>query len=583
MTEPSKEELIAELTQLRVQVAAFEQERRTQRKLAGQKQVLELIATGASCDKVLHVLATNVEEQGSGLLCSIMLLSTDGTTLSFKSAPSLPEGYQRSIGEVVIGPDVGSCGTAAYLGKLVITSDIASDPRWENYRQYALEYGLRASWSIPIFSTAGKVLGVFGMYYREPCQPDPASLELMHEAAQLAGIAIERSQVEEALNQSETHLRLSQRMEAVGRLAGGIAHDFNNLLSAILGYTGLILHSLDLADPVREDVREIEKAAERAADLTQQLLAFSRRQMLQPKVLDLNAIVTDMDKLLRRLVSEDITIQVNLDPKLDRIKADSGQIEQVLMNLAVNARDAMGSGGKLIIETSNVELDATYASRHTAVKPGSYILLAVSDNGTGMDEETISHIFEPFFTTKEQGKGTGMGLSTVYGIVKQSGGNIWVYSEVGLGTTFKIYLPAVSEPVAPIAPRPVPIRRAGSETILLVEDEEVVRALAYRLLHNDGYKVLQARDGLQALEICRQYRSRIDLLLTDVVMPRMSGRDLATQLKLWYPHLRILYMSGYTDTAIVHHGVLDPNTAFIQKPFTAEGLTTKIREVLDVE
>ena len=379
----------------------------------------------------------------------------------------------------------------------------------------------------------------------------------------------------------EEQLRQSQKMEAVGRLAGGIAHDFNNLLTVIKGYSELVLDDLDNADPLRHEVDEIKKAADRAASLTRQLLAFSRQQVLAPKVLDLNLVVHNMDKLLHRLLGEDVDLFTVLEPGLGRVKADPGQVEQVIMNLAVNARDAMPQGGKLTIETANADLDEGYVREHAAVKPGRYVMIAVSDNGTGMPEKVKSRIFEPFFTTKEVGKGTGLGLSTVYGIIKQSGGYIWVYSEVGRGSTFKVYLPRVDSPADIPLSRSLQPARHGSETVLLVEDEEGVRSLMRQVLHKHGYNVLEARHGGEALLMCERHQGKIDMLLTDVVLQQMSGRELAQRLLKLRPEMKVLYVSGYADDAIVHHGVLTAGMAFLQKPFTTEAFARKIRYVLD--
>jgi len=382
----------------------------------------------------------------------------------------------------------------------------------------------------------------------------------------------------------EDQLRQSQKMEAIGQLAGGVAHDFNNLLTAINGYSGLALQRIDEHHPLRSYLEEIKKAGDRAANLTRQLLAFGRKQILQPLPINLNDIVTDMNKMLHRLIGEDIVLTARLDPALNRVKADPGQIEQVLVNLVVNARDAMPQGGNLTIETATVELDWEYANTRVGVVPGNYVMLAVSDTGIGMDEATEARIFDPFFTTKEKGKGTGLGLSTVYGIVKQSGGNILVYSEPGHGTTFKVYLPQIiAEPqktVAAVVDFALP---SGSETILLVEDEDVVRGLASKILEQAGYKVLAASRGTEAIRLCREQTEPIHLLLTDVVMPETSGKEVADQVTELLPSLRVLFMSGYTDEAIVHHGVLDSNVEFIQKPFTPAGLVMKVREVLDSE
>ncbi|MFH1596233.1 MAG: PAS domain S-box protein [Pseudomonadota bacterium] len=393
----------------------------------------------------------------------------------------------------------------------------------------------------------------------------------------------ERKQAEEALHRSEEQLRQAVKMEAVGRLAGGVAHDFNNILTAITGYGELLLMNLDQQDPQRQDVQDILVAAERAATLTRQLLAFSRKQVLQPQRLDLNRVVANMDKMLRRIIGEDIDLVTVLGPEPGTVTADPGQIEQVIMNLAVNARDAMPQGGKLTIETADADLDEAYAQNHLEAQPGPYVMLAVSDTGVGLDQEGQARIFEPFFTTKELGKGTGLGLSTVYGIVKQSGGLIWVYSEPGKGTTFKIYLPrleAAGDLAAGLGQVPDKCDW-GSETVLLVEDEDMVRHVARRILARHGYTVLEAASGDEALAISRENAGPIHLMLTDVVMPGMSGWEIMENLKPERPGMKVLFMSGHTENAIVHHGVLDPGTAFIQKPFKHTVLTHKIREVLD--
>ncbi|HUQ49219.1 MAG TPA: cache domain-containing protein [Terriglobales bacterium] len=382
----------------------------------------------------------------------------------------------------------------------------------------------------------------------------------------------------------EQQLRQSQKMEAVGRLAGGVAHDFNNLLTVISGYNEMSLDALSNEHPARRELEEIRKATERATALTKQLLAFSRQQVLESKVMDLNTVLSSMDNLLRRLLGENIELTIALERNLGSVKADPNQIGQVIMNLAVNARDAMAStrGGKLFIETANVNIDESFARDHISLKPGRYVLIAVTDSGAGMDDETRTHIFEPFFTTKPAGSGTGLGLSTVYGIVNQSGGEIYVYSEPGVGTTFKVYLPRVDEAVA--EEEAAPRRRStvqGKETILLVEDEESVRTLTVQVLKRFGYDVLAAPDPSHALQLCAQNHGKIALLLTDVVLQRMSGRELAEQIVGLEPAIRVLYMSGYTDDAVLHNGVLSAEAYFLQKPFTTDGLARKVREVLD--
>lgn len=381
---------------------------------------------------------------------------------------------------------------------------------------------------------------------------------------------------------AETQFRQAQKMEAIGLLAGGIAHDFNNILTAINGYSELALRKMGETDNLRGYVQEIKKAGDRAASLTAQLLAFSRKQVLQPKVVGLNSLITDLKRMLDRLIGENITLDVVLDHNLGNIKADPGQIEQVIMNLAVNARDAMPDGGTLNIETINVEVDEEYARRHVAITPGPYVMLMISDTGQGMDSATQARIFDPFFTTKEMGKGTGLGLSTVYGIVKQSGGNIWVYSEVGRGTSFKIYLPRIVEPNESVKDLQANADgMLGSETLLLVEDDDTLRNLTAEVLREFGYHVLVASSGKVALSVCESYDGPIHLLLTDVIMPVMSGPETSAAALRARPSLRVLYMSGYTDGTIVHHGVLNEDTNFIQKPFSPDALAQRVREVLD--
>ena len=391
----------------------------------------------------------------------------------------------------------------------------------------------------------------------------------------------ERKRAEQEMAFLQEQLRQSQKIEAIGRLAGGIAHDFNNLLTVIQGNAQLSLMDLQEGDPLRKNIDEIKRASERAAELTRQLLAFSRKQVMEMRILALNQVLQRLDKMLRRMIGEDIELETIPSESLGTVKADPGQMEQVVINLAVNARDAMPEGGKLTIETANVELDEEYALSHVAVTPGRYVMLSLSDTGVGITPEVKEKIFEPFFTTKGVGKGTGLGLSTVYGIVKQSGGNIWVYSEPGQGTAFKIYFPRVDEPVEELREEVVKEVVRGDETILVVEDEETVRKLAVRVLKRQGYKILEASEGGRALLLCEEFKDRIHLILTDVVMPGISGRKLVDRLKEIHPEMKVLYMSGYTDNAILHHGILEEGTNFIQKPFSMDGLARKVREVLD--
>jgi two-component system cell cycle sensor histidine kinase/response regulator CckA len=380
----------------------------------------------------------------------------------------------------------------------------------------------------------------------------------------------------------DEQIRQAQKAEAIGRLAGGIAHDFNNLLGVIGGYADLVLRELGAEDPRRHRVVQIRRAADRAAALTRQLLAFSRKQVLQPRVLDVGVVVSDLEEMLRRLIGEDIQVVVIKEPGLGHVRADPSQLEQVLLNLAANARDAMPSGGTLTIETANVDLGPVYVALHPGARPGRYVMLAISDTGVGMDAATLSRVFEPFFTTKELGRGTGLGLATVYGIVKQSEGCIWAYSEPGRGTTFKVYLPRADaslddEPLQPPAgPSPV-----GTETVLVVEDEEALRSLIAEMLTCQGYQVVEAASPRAALEAAERGESPFDLVVTDLIMPGMSGRELGERLTALFPGLGVLYISGYTDDVVMRRGLLDPRMNFLQKPFTLDDLAQKVREALD--
>jgi len=403
-----------------------------------------------------------------------------------------------------------------------------------------------------------------------------------HLPPKLVGVATDIT----ARKQLEEQFLQSQKIEAIGRLAGGIAHDFNNLLLAITGYAEMVSDRLGPLHPSAVHVQKIWKAAESAASLTRQLLAFSRRQVLQPQLIDLNDIVAHIASMIERLISEEIQLETRLTQPLPRVSADPGQVEQVVMNLAVNARDAMPGGGRLTIETATVDLDERYVAQHRGARIGPHVMLAISDTGVGMDETVQQRLFEPFFTTKENGKGTGLGLATIYGIVKQSGGSIWVYSEPGQGSCFKVYLPvgdAQRADTARAEGSTAAVPAGGTETVLVVEDQGDVRGVTCEMLRAFGYTVLEADGSAEAIAIAQRHAGPIHLLLTDVVMPEMSGRHVAVQLTVGRPHLRVIYTSGYTDNAIVHHGVLDPGVAFLQKPFSSSALAAKIREVLDGE
>jgi PAS domain S-box-containing protein len=493
----------------------------------------------------------------------ISLTSADGSTLYMSPAVETILGYAPAH---FMGQNLTAfCHADDREGVAEVMARLVQDPSQRRYVEFrAVHRDGSTRW---LEATARNMLA------------DPAVGAIVSNVRDIT----ERKRAEAALRRTEEQLRQAQKMEAIGNLAGGVAHDFNNLLSVILSYSTMLAQDMTPSDPRRTDLEEIESAGRRAVDLTRQLLAFSRQQILQPKIVSLNDALAGMERMLRRLIGEDVELTVLLSSTLGRVKVDPGQIEQIVMNLAVNSRDAMPQGGKLTIETANVELDARYTAEHVGAVPGPHVMLAVTDSGTGMNKATQARMFEPFFTTKEKGKGTGLGLATVFGIVQQSGGNIWVYSESGKGTTFKIYFPRVDPALATehVSHPPAVGALTGTETILLVEDEESVRVLARTILRRFGYHVIEAQSGGDALLICEQHTAAIHLLVTDVVMPRMSGRQLSERLHILRPEMKVLYMSGYTDNTIVHHGVLDSDVAFLQKPITPEALTRKVREVLD--
>ncbi len=468
-------------------------------------------------------------------------------------------------------------GAVITTGKTVLSNDCENDSR-----SGGLPPGhprLRNFLGAPILQ-GKEVVGLIAVANRPSgyTEVEQGRLEVL---SRTAGVLFQHYKRLEKESLLQEQLRQAQRIDSIGRLAGGIAHDFNNLLTIILGYSNLLMGRLPPESSEFSETTQIKKAAGRAAALTRQLLAFSRKQVLRPHVLNLNTVVSGIEAMLGRVIGEDVQLKTVLDPKLEPVKADPSQIEQIVLNLVVNARDAMPKGGILTIETGNVVLDAEYAREHPSVSPGSHVMFAVSDTGTGMDHQTLSHIFEPFFTTKERGKGTGLGLATVYGIVKQSGGSIWVYSEAGRGTVFKIYFPRFEGPVSEPEPAGPALSLSGSETILLVEDDELVRELTREVLRTNGYVVLEAKDGHEALRIGREYDGLIHLILTDVVMPQISGQQVVEQIASTHPDIKSLFMSGYTDDAIHHHGILDPGVNFIEKPFAADGLLQKVREVLN--
>ena len=504
-------------------------------------------------------------------------------------AGTLNDGTQMPVRpRIKIGESLA--GRVASTGRPLLLRDPANHPDLDAEHAAAMRrLGYRGLLTVPA-KIGDRVVGVLSFLTTREQGFSAEDLAIATAFASHAAIALENSRLllesrraYDELAETQGQLEQAQKMDAIGRLAGGVAHDFNNLLTVILGRTDILLHPLKPDDPMRRGVELIQRTAGRAADLTRQLLAFSRKQVLEPVVLDLSAVSIDMKDMLGRLIGEDIALLTTPTANLGRVKADRGQVEQVIMNLAVNARDAMPQGGRLILETANVDLDEEYVRRHVGARPGPHVMLAVADTGSGIPREIQAQIFEPFFTTKEQGKGTGLGLATVYGIVKQSGGYIEVDSEPGRGTTFRIYLPRLDAAAATVDRNPRPVAAAGgTETILLVEDEEGVRELARDILRASGYTVLEARNGAEALLLCERHQGPLDLLLTDVVMPRMSGRELAERLGPLRPDLSVLYMSGYTDDAVIRHGVLGAGTAFLQKPFTPAALAHRVRETLDV-
>ena len=545
-------------------------------------EILERIVSNDPLQQLLEFIARAVENESQGALCSIMLADEDGKHLQCAAAPSLPDSYRRAINHIRIGEGIGSCGTAAFRKQRVVVEDIDSHPFWKGFAP-AQEAGLRSCWSEPIVSSAGQLLGTFAIYHRQSATPGDDEIRLIEQAASFAAIVLERDRNEAERTVLELQLWQSQKMEAVGHLAGGVAHDFNNLLTPIIVYAGLLKRALVSEDKLLPKIEGILKASQKASDLIQQLLGFSRKQVMQMQAIDLNEVISSFYSIMRRTVRESIDIDLQLSSQAAIISADRSKLDQVILNMAINAQDAISDAGKILIETGQVMIDDEYSRLHPGMRAGNYILLAFKDDGCGMSDETMQHIFEPFFTTKQVGHGTGLGLANVYGFVKQHNGYIAAFSAVGSGTTFNIYFPLVNERPAKSGGTIAYSGSdyAGSGTILLVEDNEMVRVMTTELLEGFGYRVYAGEDPEQAMGLVRQIPEKVDLLITDVVMPGMNGQQLFERIKVERPDIeRVLYISGYTNNVIVTGSALEEGMHFLPKPFTVDALMVKVRELL---
>lgn len=544
--------------------------------------ILERIAGGEPLPQLLSYIAVSIERENPEMLCSILLASDDGKRLLTGAAPALPDFYNLAANRTKIGEGIGSCGTAAFRRERVIVEDIDSHPFWKGFAP-AQEAGLRSCWSEPIISSSGELLGTFAIYHRTPATPVEDEIFLIQQAAAFAGIAIERSKGDAERMELEQMLSQAQKMEAIGHLSGGIAHDFNNLLTPILIYSDMLKRSLPDNEKMRSQLNGIIKASGKARDLTQQLLGFGRKQVMQMRVVDLNDVIMSFYPMVRRTLRENISLSLQLASQPVVVRVDSAKMEQALLNLVLNAQDAIAVNGSISIETGQVLIDDEFARRHPGMNAGRFILMSCTDNGCGMSAETVARSFEPFFTTKEAGHGTGLGLANVYGIVKQHNGYVMAVSTVGIGTTFKIYLPVCNE-----KPQVIGAGReqddhdlSGSAVILLVEDNEMVRVMTSDLLEGLGYAVYSAAHPERALELLKEITGKIDLVITDVVMPGMNGQQLFERITADYPDIgKVLYISGYTNNVIVTGGELDDGLHFLQKPFTVDALMAKVKELL---
>ncbi len=547
--------------------------------------ILERIASGEPLPQLLSFIAVSIEKENPEMLCSVLLVSDDGKRLLNGAAPSLPDSYTKATHRTKIGEGIGSCGTAAFRRERVIVEDIDSHPFWKGFTP-AHEAGLRSCWSEPIISSSGQLLGTFAIYHRTPATPSEDEIVLIQQASAFAGIAIERSKGDAERLELEHQLSQSQKMEAIGHLSGGIAHDFNNLLTPILIYSEMLKRSLPDDEKVRSKLDGIIKASSKARDLTQQLLSFGRKQVMQMQVVDLNDIILSFHSMVRRTLRENIDFGLQLSSQPVVVRADGSKLEQVLLNLVLNSQDAIAVNGRILIATGQVLIDDEFARRHPGMNPGRFVLLSCTDNGCGINVETIERIFEPFYSTKDVGHGTGLGLANVYGIVKQHKGYIMAESVVGAGTTFNIYLPVCDEKPQIIGAEKEQsaLDHSGSAVILLVEDNEMVRDMSSDLLKGLGYTVYSAEHPERALELVREITGKIDLVITDVVMPGMNGQQLFERIRVGHPEIdKVLYMSGYTNNVIVTDGELDDGVHFLQKPFTVDALMAKVKETLSLK
>ena len=583
------EQRTAELAQTNVHLKAEIEERqraeetlrRRNRELTLFNRVIAASAAETTPEAVLTVVCHELV-QALGMTRGAAALLNDMKTEEVFTAEWVTDGQPSLVGQI-LPLEEGTFGNYFLAHNTpLVCEDPSSDPLVRQGREFIQRFRMASLLAVPLVFQQ-EILGFLCLGSTAARRFTENEIKLAVSVANQVSGVLARIRGDEERWKLEAQYYQAQKMEAIGRLTGGIAHDFNNLLTVITGYSDLLLIQLEENSPLRQAVNQIETATDRATNLVRQLLAFSRKQILKPEILNLNAVIANLEKMLRPLVGEDIDIRTILTPELGQVKADAGQVEQVIMNLVVNARDAMPEGGKLTIETANVTLDKSYARRHTGASPGPHVMIAISDTGIGMDAATQAQCFDPFFTTKGRGKGTGLGLATVHGIVNQSGGQIWVYSEPGQGTTFKVYLPRAEEQSETKAPAPEAVKPGrGWETVLVVEDEEAVRTLIRKVLSDDGYTVWMANDAQQALRLGEAHKETIHLLLSDVIIPGgMNGKQLAKELTAMRKEMKVLFMSGYTDNAIVHSGVLDQGIHFLPKPFSPDELRLKVRQVLN--